>query len=67
MTGKLGLERPCVPVVNTRSIDKAYMRSNNALPKVEVDPQAYAAFAYGEMLTSEPAKMLLMAQRLFLL
>jgi urease subunit alpha len=64
---KLGLERPCVPVVNTRSIGKADMRNNSALPKVEVDPQTYEVFADGELLTCEPAEVLPMAQRYFLL
>ncbi len=64
---KLGLERPCVPVVNTRGIGKAEMRNNTALPKVEVDPQTYEVFADGELLTCEPAEVLPMAQRYFLL
>ncbi|MCX5967243.1 MAG: urease subunit alpha [Cyanobacteria bacterium] len=63
----LGLKRPCVPVVNTRRIGKAEMRNNNALPKVEVDPQTYEVFADGELLTCEPAEVLPMAQRYFLL
>ncbi|MCX5955389.1 MAG: urease subunit alpha [Cyanobacteria bacterium] len=63
----LGLRRPCVPVVNTRAIGKASMRNNGALPKVEVDPQTYEVFANGELLTCEPAEVLPMAQRYFLL
>ena len=64
---KLGLSRLCVPVQNTRGIGKAAMRNNNALPKVEVDPQTYEVFADGELLTCEPAEVLPMAQRYFLL
>ena len=65
---QLGLKRRCVPVVNTRSgIGKAAMRNNTALPKVEVDPQTYEVFADGELLTCEPAEVLPMAQRYFLL
>jgi urease subunit alpha len=64
---QLGLERPCVPVVNTRSIGKADMRNNSALPKVSVDPQTYEVFADGELLSCEPAEVLPMAQRYFLL
>ncbi len=63
----LGLKRPCVPVVNTRGIGKAEMRNNNALPKVEVDPQTYEVFADGELLSCEPAEVLPMAQLYFLL
>jgi urease subunit alpha len=65
---KLGLRRPCVPVVNTRGgIGKAAMKNNTALPKVEVDPQTYEVFADGELLTCEPATELPMAQRYLLL
>jgi urease subunit alpha len=64
---KLGLKRPCVPVVHTRGIGKAEMRNNSALPKVEVDPQTYEVFADGELLTCEPAEVLPMAQLYFLL
>jgi urease subunit alpha len=64
---KLGLRRACVPVVNTRGIGKAELRNNTALPKVEVDPQTYEVFADGELLTCEPAEVLPMAQRYFLL
>ena len=64
---KLGLSRLCVPVQNTRAIGKAAMRNNSALPKVEVDPQTYEVFADGELLTCEPAEVLPMAQRYFLL
>jgi urease subunit alpha len=63
----LGLKRPCVPVVNTRGIGKAAMRNNSALPKMEVDPQTYEVFADGELLSCEPAEVLPMAQRYFLL
>ena len=63
----LGLKRICVPVVNTRAIGKGSMHNNSALPKVEVDPQTYEVFADGELLTCEPAEMLPMAQRYFLL
>ena len=64
---RLGLSRLCVPVQNTRGIGKAAMRNNSALPKVEVDPQTYEVFADGELLTCEPAEVLPMAQRYFLL
>jgi len=65
---KLGLRRACVPVQNTRGgIGKASMRNNTALPQVEVDPQTYEVFADGELLTCEPAEVLPMAQRYFLL
>ena len=64
---KLGLSRPCVPVQHTREIGKAAMRNNSALPQVSVDPQTYEVFADGQLLTCEPAEVLPMAQRYFLL
>jgi urease subunit alpha len=64
---QLGLRRPCVPVVHTRGIGKAEMRNNAALPRVQVDPQTYEVFADGQLLTCEPAEVLPMAQRYFLL
>jgi urease subunit alpha len=64
---RLGLRRPCVPVAHTRGIGKQEMRNNTSLPKVEVDPQTYEVFADGELLTCEPAEVLPMAQRYFLL
>jgi len=65
---RLGLKRRCVPVVNTRGgIGKASMKNNIALPSVEVDPQTYEVFADGELLSCEPAEVLPMAQRYFLL
>ncbi|MEB3334247.1 MAG: urease subunit alpha [Cyanobacteriota bacterium] len=64
---RLGLRRRCVPVVQTRGIGKGEMRNNNALPSMEVDPQTYEVFADGELLTCEPAEVLPLAQRYFLL
>jgi urease subunit alpha len=64
---KLGLERLCMPVQETRSVGKAAMQCNNALPNIEVDPQTYEVFADGELLTCEPAEVLPLAQRYLLL
>jgi urease subunit alpha len=64
---RLGLQRPCVPVVHTRGIGKAAMKNNTALPEMAVDPQTYEVFADGELLSCEPAEVLPMAQRYFLL
>jgi len=65
---RLGLQRACVPVQNTRGgIGKAAMKNNSATPAMAVDPQTYEVFANGELLTCEPAAVLPMAQRYFLL
>ncbi|MBJ3776332.1 urease subunit alpha [Acuticoccus mangrovi] len=55
-----------VPVEGTRGIGKADMKLNDALPKIEVDPETYRVTADGELLTCEPATVLPMAQRYFL-
>ena len=39
---------------------------NDALPKIEVNPETYEVRADGERLTSEPVDVLPMAQRYFL-
>ena len=63
---RLGLERPLLAVRHTRGISKESMIHNNALPKVEVDPETYEVRADGELLTCPPAEVLPMAQRYFL-
>jgi urease subunit alpha len=62
----LGLRKPLVAVANTRAIGKRDMKRNDALPKIEVDPETYAVRANGELLTCEPAATLPLAQRYFL-
>ena len=64
---QLNLKRTCVAVSNTRDIGKASMKLNNDLPKIRVDPQTYEVFANEELLTCEPAEVLPMAQRYFLI
>jgi len=61
-----GLARPRVAVRACRSIGKRDLIMNDALPKVEVDPETYEVRADGVRLTSEPAMVLPMAQRYFL-
>jgi len=63
---KLDLAKPLVAVVNTRKIGKRSMKNNDALPRIDVDPETYEVRADGELLTCEPASVLPMAQRYFL-
>jgi urease subunit alpha len=42
------------------------MKWNDALPKIEVDPETYTVKADGRELRCEPASVLPMAQRYFL-
>jgi urease subunit alpha len=63
---KLKLGKPLVAVKGTRRIGKRDMKHNDALPRIDVDPETYAVRADGELLVCEPAAVLPMAQRYFL-
>ena len=62
----LGLRRELVAVKRCRQIGKRDMVLNDALPKIEVDPETYTVKADGVHLTCDPARVLPMAQRYFL-
>jgi urease subunit alpha len=64
--GRLGLARRAVAARRCRGLGKRDMIHNNALPRLEVDPETYEVRADGERLTCEPAHVLPMAQRYFL-
>jgi urease subunit alpha len=61
-----GLARPAVAVRGCRGLRKQDMVLNDALPRIDVDPETYEVRADGELLTSEPADVLPLAQRYFL-
>jgi urease subunit alpha len=63
---RLSLGKRLVPVRNTRAISKRDLLWNDALPKIEVDPETYTVKADGRELRCEPASELPMAQRYFL-
>jgi urease subunit alpha len=64
--GRLRLSKPLVAVRHTRKIGKRDMKLNDALPRIEVDPETYVVRADGEVLACEPAAELPLAQRYFL-
>jgi urease subunit alpha len=66
LLGELHLSKRLVAVKNTRKVSKRDLLWNDALPKMEVDPETYTVKADGRVLTCEPAKVLPMAQRYFL-
>ncbi len=66
IASELKLNKPTVAVSNTRNIGKRDLKLNDALPRIEVDPETYEVRADGELLTCEPATVLPMAQRYFL-
>ena len=61
-----GLARALVPVQGCRAIGKRDLVLNGALPRISVNPDTYEVRADGQLLTSEPANVLPLAQRYFL-
>jgi urease subunit alpha len=62
----LGLGKRLSAVRNTRKISKRDLLWNDAMPRIEVDPETYTVKADGRELRCEPASILPMAQRYFL-
>jgi urease subunit alpha len=63
---QLKLQKTAVAVSGTRQISKRDLKLNDALPRMEVDPETYEVRADGELLACDPATILPMAQRYFL-
>jgi urease subunit alpha len=63
---RLALGKKLVPIRNTRGVTKADMRENDALPRVEVDPDTFTVRIDGDVIDPAPAAELPMAQRYFL-
>src|SRR5467141_759018 len=61
-----GLTRPCLAVRGCRTLGKRDLVLNDALPKMEVNPETYEVRADGQLLTCEPVDVLPLAQRYFL-
>ena len=63
----LRLGKSLVAVRGIRSVKKKDMVHNGLTPKLEVDPQTFVVRVDGEPITCEPASVLPMAQRYFLI
>ena len=63
---RLGLRRRVVAVGDTRSLGKADMPENTALPEIRVEPDTFRVWVDGEQIEPRPATELPMAQRYFL-
>jgi len=59
----LGLAKQLSVVRGCRNLTKRDMKLNDALPRLEIDPETYQVRADGELLTCEPATVLPLAQR----
>jgi urease subunit alpha len=66
VAGRLGLQSRVSVVRGCRALSKRSMVHNDAVPRIEVDPETYEVRADGELLACEPARVLPMAQRYFL-
>jgi urease subunit alpha len=60
------LARPLTAVRGCRTLSKRDLVLNDALPRIDVNPETYEVRADGELLTSEPVETLPLAQRYFL-
>jgi urease subunit alpha len=63
---RIGIRRALAPVADTRSRGKADLPLNDALPRIEVEPDTFTVRIDGEAIEPEPVTELPMAQRYFL-
>lgn len=63
---RLGCLKSFVPIASVRSLRKSDMRRNDALPRIEVDPQTFEVRADGRLLSCDPAREVPMSRRYFL-
>jgi len=63
---RLAVNRKLVAVSDVRKIGKAQMPRNDALPRIEVDPDTFTVRIDGDVWQEQPAAELPMAQRYFL-
>ncbi|MEO3759425.1 urease subunit alpha [Mycobacterium sp. B14F4] len=66
LAGRIDVKRRLVPVSDVRRIGKAQMPHNDALPRIEVDPDTFTVRIDGDVWQEQPATELPMAQRYFL-
>jgi urease len=60
------LEKRVEAVGGVRHLTKLDMKLNDALPKIEVDPETYTVTADGEALTCQPAPTVPLSRNYFL-
>ncbi|KAK8933839.1 hypothetical protein KSP39_PZI015847 [Platanthera zijinensis] len=61
-----GLRKRVEAVGNVRNLTKLDMKLNDALPKIDVDPESYIVTADGEILQCEPVSALPLSRNYFL-
>jgi urease subunit alpha len=63
---RLALARQIVAVADTRRLSKADLPENDALPRIEVEPDTFTVRIDGDVVTEAPVATLPMTQRYFL-
>ncbi|WP_067847601.1 urease subunit alpha [Nocardia lijiangensis] len=66
LANRLAVRRKLVPVKNVRRLTKSDMPLNDAMPRIEVEPDTFTVRVDGEVWAEQPATELPMAQRYFL-
>lgn len=66
LADRLDVRRKLAAVKNVRTVGKAQMPLNDALPRIEVEPDTFTVRIDGEVWEEQPAAELPMAQRYFL-
>ena len=66
LANRLAVNRRLVAVKDVRKVGKADMPLNDALPRIEVDPDTFTVRIDGDVWQEQPATELPMAQRYFL-
>jgi urease subunit alpha len=64
--GRLAIDRPLVPVADTRRLAKVDLPENDALPRIEVEPDTFTVRIDGDVVEEAPVATLPMTQRYFL-
>jgi len=66
LADRIAVKRRLAPVADVRSRGKADLPLNDALPRIEVDPDSFTVRVDGEVIEPQPVTELPMAQRYFL-
>lgn len=66
IANEYGLKKRVEAVGNVRGLTKLDMKLNDALPKIEVDPECYTVTADGEVLKCDPASSVPLSRNYFL-
>jgi urease subunit alpha len=66
VAARLGLQRQVVAVGNCRTVSKADLIRNTAMPRIDVNPETYEVRLDGELAESPPATSVALGQRYFI-